>query len=71
MGTPDPDPNYPFRNPDPVQFRHELVSTIKNGPATSCPKILLILANKLIKYGCGSGAEMIRNFQAKSDPDPK
>ncbi len=34
-------------------------------------KLLLMLSNKLIKSVCGSGAEMIRNFYAKSDPDPK
>jgi hypothetical protein len=55
----DPDPKYPFRI---RSIRRELVSTIKNGPATSCPNILLMPANKLIKSGCCSAAKIIRNF---------
>jgi hypothetical protein len=38
---------------------------------TFCPKILRMLANKLIKPVCGSGAEIICNFLGTSDPDPK
>jgi hypothetical protein len=36
-----------------------------------CPKILLIHANKPINSGWGSGAEIIHNFLAMSDLDPK
>jgi hypothetical protein len=60
----DQDPKYLFRIRSSLGmtwFRQLRIDQIWI-KTTSRLKILFMLANKLIKSGCGSGAEMIRNF---------